>query len=124
TNLRNVASNGMNNIVTATGNGLSRMRASVSNGMVGVRNAFYSGTANSVNAVRGFYNSFYSAGSYLGQCLRNGIASHSGSVISTVNGLSRMRASVSNGMVGIRNAYTTRTPYPNNAMRGFYNKFY
>src|SRR5699024_1589665 len=104
TNIKNVATNGMNSIVSATGNGLSRMLSAVTSGMNSVRQAFHSGTSNSVNTVRGFYNSFYAAGSYLGQGLRNGIASQSGSVISTARSLA-MRAAAA-----VRSAMKIKSP--------------
>src|SRR5699024_11606788 len=85
--IRALTVSGLAQIVAATRSSLSNMLSAVMSGMNMVRSAFQSGTASSVAAVRGYYGSFLSAGSYLGQGLRNGIDSQAGSVISTARNL-------------------------------------
>src|SRR5699024_9965004 len=80
--IRALTVSGLAQIVAATRSSLSNMLGAVMSGMNMVRSAFQSGTASSVAAVRGYYGSFLSAGSYLGQGLLNGIAYQAGVVIS------------------------------------------
>src|SRR5699024_10998315 len=73
-------------------------------GMNLVRSAFQSATASSVAAARGDYGRFLSAGSCLGQGLRNGMASQAGSVISTARHFANRAAAA------VRSAMKIKSP--------------